>query len=275
MAKLLSRVETKVFVSEHIALRKALKNINFLKRFTIYLLIKFFYPLANGIIVVSDGVAKDIIKITKIPQYKIKTIYNPVIETKIYKYSEKIIDKKFNKIFSDDLPIILGVGRLTKQKDFQTLIKAFSIVKRKINSKLLILGEGQERPSLENLIKKLSLEKNVFLPGFVPNPYPFFKKADIFVLSSAWEGFGIVLVESLALGTSIVSTNCPSGPKEILENGKYGKLVPIKDVNALAEAIIKTLSNNISNSQLLMSRARDFSVEKSIEKYEKIFKEIL
>ena len=273
-AKLLARVETKVFISEHIALSKALEDLNPLKRLIMRSLIKFSYPLANGIVSVSNDATDDIIKITKLSRGEVRVIYNPVVTSKLYEYSEELIDERFNTIFNSGSPVILAVGRLTRQKDFQTLIKAFSLVKKKINSKLLILGEGEERPILENLADKFNLKENIFLPGFILNPYPLFKKANVFVLSSAWEGLPTVLIEAITLGIPVVSTNCPSGPMEILENGKYGKLVPVGDVNALAKAIVETLNNPI-DPQLLKSRAKDFSLEKSVKKYEKIFQETL
>ena len=273
-AKLLARVETKVFISEHTVLKRALNNLNPLKRFIICLFINFFYPLADGIISVSNDAAEDIIKITKLSRDKVRVIYNPVVTSKLYKYSEEPIDERFNTVFNSGLPIILGAGRLTREKDFQTLIKAFSLVKKRINSKLLILGEGEEGPILEKLINKSNLKGDVLLPGFVTNPYPFFKKANVFVLSSVWEGLPTVLIEAMALGVPVVSIDCPGGAREILENGKHGKLALIGDINTLAGAIVETL-NNPPDPKLSKLRAKDFSVEKSVKEYRKIFQEIL
>ena len=161
--------------------------------------------------------------------------------------------------------MILGVGRLTQAKDFPTLIRAFALVRKKRAARLMILGEGEERPKLEALVRELGLEREVTLPGFVDNPYKYMKRAAVFVLSSKWEGFGNVLVEAMALGTPVVSTDCPSGPAEILENGRWGRLVPVGDVYALAEAIIETLDEE--HHPDVANRAKDFAVELAVEKY--------
>jgi glycosyltransferase involved in cell wall biosynthesis len=137
--------------------------------------------------------------------------------------------------------VILAVGRLTAQKDFSTLIRAFAEVRRSCPARLLILGEAEERPALEALVKQLGLEQAVSLPGFVANPYPYMVRAALFVLSSRWEGLPGVLIEALYCGTPAISTGCPSGPREILADGQYGQLAPVGDVQALAQAMLLSL----------------------------------
>jgi glycosyltransferase involved in cell wall biosynthesis len=134
-------------------------------------------------------------------------------------------------------PVVLAVGRLTKQKDFPLLIRAFAQVCQKRRARLIILGEGPDRPLLEAQVSELGLEDEVALPGFVENPYAYMSRAALYVLSSQWEGLPTVLIEALYCGAPVVATDCPSGPREILANGRYGALVPMGDVSALAQAI--------------------------------------
>lgn len=232
--------------------------------FFIKLLSKWLYKIPNKFIAVSSGVADDFSLRTGVQRNKIKVIYNPVykpyIET-VPQNVESIIDFLQNKKF------IIGVGRLTEQKDFVTLITAFSIVSQTDPElKLLILGEGALRESLQSQIKKLNLQDKVFMPGFVDTPQYFLKRAELFVLSSQWEGFGNVIVEALGVGTKVISTDCPSGPAEILENGKYGKLVTVNNPQEMANAILDSLTEP-NQPELLIERAKDFSTEKIAEEY--------
>jgi glycosyltransferase involved in cell wall biosynthesis len=161
--------------------------------------------------------------------------------------------------------VILGVGRLTPAKDFPTLLRAFARVRQVRAVRLVILGEGELRGTLEALVRDLGLEDSVSLPGFVQNPYAYMARAKLFVLSSAWEGFGSALVEAMACGLPVVSTDC-GGPSEILEGGMYGRLVPVGDPQALAEAILTALVEP-PQADLLRARAEDFSVEKIADQY--------
>ena len=223
------------------------------------LLKRLFYPHADAIVAVSHGVADDLAKVTRIPRGRIRVIYNPVV---IPDLLQKVEEPVKHPWFSDgSQPIVLGVGRLHIQKDFPTLIKAFAMVRQKRPVKLVILGDGEERPRLEALVKKLGLENDVWMPGFVDNPFTFMAKVSVFVLSSAWEGFGNVLVEALACGCPVVSTDCPSGPSEILEGGKWGKLVPVGDHEKLAEAILETIENP-PDREKLKQRGMDFHIDK-------------
>jgi glycosyltransferase involved in cell wall biosynthesis len=233
----------------------------------IKILAKIFYKRADKIIAISKGIKGDLISTLKIKENKIKVIYNPIFKKNIIQKSK---EKNVHSWLKEkNIPIILGVGRLTEQKDFSTLIRAFYKLRKKREVKLIILGEGEKRKELEKLIKELKLENDVSMPGFVNNPYSYMKKADVFVLSSGWEGFGNVIVEAMTCGTSIVSTNCLSGPSEILSNGKYGKLVPVGNINKLTEAIEETLDNPI-DKKILQKRAMDFSVGKITDEYLKV-----
>lgn len=198
-------------------------------------LIKRFYPWAAGVVAVSRGVADDLARVTGIPRSRVQVIYNPVVTPRLRVKAQAALEHPW--FGPDQPPVVLGAGRLTAQKDFSTLIRAFAQARQARPARLLILGEGEERAALEALVRQLGLEQDVSLPGFVANPYPYMVRASLFVLSSRWEGLPGVLVEALYCGTPLVSTDCPSGPREILADGRYGRLVPVGDVEAMARAM--------------------------------------
>ncbi|HBE18535.1 MAG TPA: glycosyl transferase [Cyanobacteria bacterium UBA11149] len=226
-------------------------------------LARWFYPQAEAIITVSQGVADDLL-LMGFSSKKMQVIYNPVITPELFK---KVAEPLHHPWFeSGSPPVILGVGRLEKQKDFPTLVRAFARVQQKRSARLMILGEGEERDHLEALVQELRIGDCVALPGFVPNPYPYMAKSAVFVLSSLFEGLPTVLIEAMATGTRLVSTDCKSGPNEILANGKYGSLVPVGDSKSLGEAIASTLEKP-PESSLLQQRAAEFSLEKAVTQY--------
>ena len=169
------------------------------------------------------------------------------------------------------LPVILAAGRLSRVRGFDVLIDAFGKINSKIDARLIILGEGPLRKTLENQVKNLGLTEKVLMPGMVNNVYDYMHHASVFVLSSRWEVLPTVLIEAMACRCPVLSTDCPSGPAEILENGKYGELVPVGNPSLLAEAIMKTLSKK-TDKEMLKSRAMDFSVKNSVEKYVEVLK---
>jgi len=228
-------------------------------------LMRLVFKKSDCIVSVSPGVKNDLISYLNIEPEKIKVIYNPVLSGELVIKSEEKVDHRWIK---EGKTILLGVGRLTVAKGFKTLIKAFSIVnKSDEKSRLMILGEGEGRNQLEALIDRLELNEKVYMPGFVDNPYKFMKKADLFILSSNWEGFGLVLAEAMAFSTPVVSTDCETGPSEILEQGKWGRLVPTNNPELMAEAILDSLKDPINPEE----RAKDFSVVKAADEYEKLF----
>lgn len=269
----IKNTSTKVIISIRTHLTTEYKkNSNKKNKFIMPLLSRIFYPKVDSIVAVSKGVADDASEFLKIPREKINVIYNPIVDETIEKLSKVKVNHKFFKE-NRDYVIILGAGRLTKQKDFKTLIYAFKEVKKSISCKLVIVGEGEERGKLQSLIKKLGIEEDTDLVGFVQNPYCFMKNADLFVLSSAWEGFGNVIVEAMATGTNVVSTNCPSGPSEILDNGNFGELVEVGDYIQLSKAIINTLKNP-KPPKILKSRAKYFSVDNTLFEYKKLIEKV-
>lgn len=226
------------------------------------------YRLASGIISVSKGVKEDLCRLGGIAKDRVRVIYNPAaLGISPKRESIRMQQTFWGRGFKYH---ILSVGTLKVQKDHENLIRAFALLPTRLNAKLIILGEGPLRLDLEALVLSLGLKDKVSLPGFVVDPYPWFRSADLFVLSSRWEGFGNVLVEALECGVPVVSTDCPSGPAEILEYGRYGKLVPVQDPNALASAIALSLTGK-HNREALMGRAKDFSLEKIADEYLKYF----
>ncbi len=242
LAKRFSRVSTKVVVREANHLSTQVKNSSNLQERLMSFATRLTYPWADGIVAVSEGVAKDLAYITGLSRSRIKVIYNPTVTPELLAKSQQSLDHPWFQ--EEEPPVILAVGRLEPQKDFSTLISAFAKVRKQQSARLMILGNGQEQPDLNQLVNKLGIEKDVAMPGFAKNPYHYMKKAAVFVLSSAWEGLPNVLIEAMALGTPVVATNCPSGPEEILDRGKYGKLVPVGDENKMADAILSVLSGN-------------------------------
>jgi glycosyltransferase involved in cell wall biosynthesis len=223
-----------------------------------------FYPWLDKIIAVSEGVAGDIIKITGLTFANVEVIHNPVVTPVLASQALQPLSHPW--FHTGSLPVIMGVGRLTLQKDFPTLIRAFAKVQERIPSRLMILGEGGERQLYTSLATELGIADSLELPGFVANPYAYLARAGIFVLSSRWEGSPNALTEAMALGIPVVATDCPSGPREILQDGRYGKLVPVGDVNSLAAAIVETLKNPPSSAELKIA-VSSYTVETSTLKY--------
>ncbi len=222
------------------------------------------YRNAGSLVAVSNGVAEDIEKSAGLPVGSVKTIYNPAWTREMEKKSLEICHEPW--LTQKSVPVIISVGRLAKQKDFPTLLRSFAELIKKEPARLIILGEGPDRKDLESLITKLGLISTVKMPGHMDNPLAYMSKADLFVLSSAWEGFGNVIVEALGCGLPVVSTDCPSGPWEILEGGKYGELIPVGDYKTLSKALREMLANP-PRKETQKARAQMFSAEKAAESF--------
>jgi glycosyltransferase involved in cell wall biosynthesis len=222
-------------------------------------LVCFLFNRANKVIGISQGVCDDL---SNLGVKECQTIYNPAAFPGIFELSKQKVDFNFEK------KTFIAAGRLVKQKNFSLLIDAFNRVKQELDCQLIILGDGELRGDLEKQIDRLQLE-DVYLLGFVDNPFNFIKQADVFVLSSLWEGFGNVIVESLALGTQVVSTDCLSGPSEILDRGKFGFLVEMNNSKILSHAMMKALNNPI-DQETLISRSKFFSIDKVAKQYKQV-----
>jgi glycosyltransferase involved in cell wall biosynthesis len=202
-------------------------------------LFSWIYPWADDVIAVSESVAKDISSYAGISPLKIHVVYNPVITPGLLAEANELTAHPWFQV--RQAPVILSVGRFSEQKDFDTLIRAFALLRKRLEARLIILGEGGLRPGLVSLAQSLGIERDLDLPGYVENPHPYMRQADAFVLSSKWEGLPNALIEALACGCPVISTDCPGGIREILADGAYGELVPVGDPPKMAEAIGRVL----------------------------------
>ncbi|MEX0729491.1 MAG: glycosyltransferase [Aquisalimonadaceae bacterium] len=261
-ARNIAGVDVRLIVAEHSTPSQAFSLKAGARAMFLPALMRHSYSSADCIVAVSHGVADDLAERIRLDRRRIEVIYNPVVTPRLLERSREPIRHPW--LESGQPPVVLGVGRLTAAKDFPTLIRAFAKVRQSIAVRLLILGEGEERPRLEALVAQLALQHDVSLPGFVSNPYPYMRQVAALALSSAWEGFGNVLVEAMASGTPVVSTDCRSGPAEILEGGKWGRLVQAGDSDGLADAITEAVNSPRGRG---MERANYFSMERAVEHY--------
>ncbi len=264
LARALSRVETRVVLRLGTNLSASLAGRSFVTKTVRYLPSRLLYHWANAIVAVSGGVARDIARITGLPLERIRTVANPVITPRLYSRSAEPVEHPWLK--DKQCPVLVAAGRLTRQKDFSTLLRALAKARRQQEIRLIILGEGKLRFDLEKLAAGLGLKECLDLPGFAANPYAFMRQADLFVLSSIWEGSPNVLTEALALGTPVVSTDCPSGPREILQDGKIGPLVPPGDHFEMARTMLQVLDNP-PDPVLLTGAVEEYRADRSARKY--------
>lgn len=225
---------------------------------------RYLYPLAQAVVSPSEDAAADLALHVGKAKDKVVTIPNPVVTPDLAIRAQDPLTHIW--LDQKECPVIMGIGELCDRKDFETLLQAFSMVRKSRRVRLMILGDGRRRAALEQLVRDLSLEKDVLLTGFFPNPYPYLRKADLYVHSAKYEGFGVSLVEALALGVPAVSTNCPSGPREILKDGAYGRLVPVGDARSMAAAIEDTLDHPPAPEKL-GEAVRPYTLEESVKGY--------
>ena len=230
---------------------------------------RYLYPLADYIIAVSESVAEDVIAVGKLDRTKVQVVYNVFDVDEIIAKSKHPTGVKW--IDAQEIPTIMSAGRMTAQKDHTTLLRAFALIRKEKPCRLIILGDGELRSELEVLVDDLQIKDDVYMPGFVKNPYAYIARAKVFALSSAWEGLPAVLIEALACGVSIVSTDSPGGASEILRDGEYGRLVSPHNPVLLAEAIQKEL-DTVADSEKKIMRAREFSVEHIVPNYISYFR---
>lgn len=222
------------------------------------------YRQLDGIVAVSHGIAEDVRRLSDIPFSQIRVAHNPVVTKQLHQRAELPVDHPW--LLQQEIPVILGIGRLTKQKNFELLINAFALVRANRPAKLIILGDGSRKKKLKKQTEKLGIAGDVDLFGFNPNPYSMLHHASLFVLSSNWEGSPNALTEALAVGCPAISTDCPSGPREILQEGIYGPLVPMDDKKTMARAILEVLDNPLSR-EVLQTATEKFTVENSAREY--------
>jgi len=222
------------------------------------------YGWADAYVAVSRGVADDMIRFLNLPREKVHVVYNPVVTDDIFSMAQEPVNHPW--INSEGHAVILAAGSLTPQKDYDTLLRAFSILCRIRPAKLIILGKGQLLEKLNHCCHELNIDQDVDFPGFVENPFAYMKRASLFVTSSLREGLPGALIQAMACGCPVVSTDCPSGPAEVLDNGRYGDLVPVQDPEALAAAMHKTLKQP-PNTDRLIERAKHFCLKNAIRGY--------
>ena len=263
LARILARTQTRVVVSEHSTLSLTPVFRRFAHRWIIPWTIRLFYPKADAVIAVSNGVAQDLMQLGNLPEHSIHVVYNPANPDASDMASS---NPDFTYWKRPEAAKVIAIGSLKPQKDYPTLLRAIYLLRKVRAVELLILGEGAERVNIENLVSELDLSDVVHLPGFVISPIPYLKSADLFVLASAWEGFGNVIVEALACGIPVVSTDCRSGPSEVLDNGKYGRLVDVRNPEALAEGMNQMLEHPPERRRLV-ERANEFGADRAARHY--------
>ena len=223
---------------------------------------KYIIAKADKLVSVSNGVGKGFKDVVKSHNLQIKTIYNPVVEPNIYKLAEEEIEDAYK-----NMDYLITIGRLSGQKNQKNLLYAFrSVLQKKPTLHLLILGVGNKEVKLRNICKELLMEENVHFMGFQTNPFKYLSRAKLFILSSDFEGLGNVIIEALALGINVVSTDCPSGPSEILDDEKYGWLAEVNIPEDLASKICMALEN-LKPASLLQKRSKLFEKDRIVNEY--------
>jgi glycosyltransferase involved in cell wall biosynthesis len=265
LARKMAGTDTRIVVSERSYLRLMLREAQWHKARVLTMLVRRLYPSADAVVGISQGIGDSLRRDIGLTALHVHTIHNPLDFERVV--SAAALPTGHPWLAADQPPVLLGAGRLTRLKDFETLIRAFAHLRPRRESRLVILGEGEQRPALEALARDLGLtDDQLAMPGFSDNPWQWMSRAAVFALTSRHEGFGNVIVEALACGTPVVSTDCPSGPSEILDRGKYGRLVPVGDVESLSDAILQTL-DDIPDRETLKNRARHFSIDRAADRY--------
>ncbi|MEO6922615.1 MAG: glycosyltransferase [Bryocella sp.] len=240
VARIFARSKARLVLSEHTNLSADIRDsAGRVRPRILAATTRWIYPMADAVVAVSSGVADDMCRVSGLKRAKVTVVYNPIDFAQLKRLAAEPIQEPW--LVDGGAPVIVGIGRLETQKNFPNMLRALEILRKTVPARLILLGEGAERESLTALVREMGLEDSVRMPGFVANPAAYVARANVFALSSSWEGMPVALIEALALGTPIVSTDCPSGPSEVLDGGRYGALVPTDDSEALAAAIEKVL----------------------------------
>lgn len=243
----------------------------FFKRNFIRRLANTLFPSAQAITAVSKGVAEDLSKEFPGLSSKISILHNAVVTKELISKSNEPVQLPWNEVPS--IPVILGAGRLVYDKDFNVLIEAVAIVRKQKRIRLVILGDGEEYKKIRTLANNLNFGEDILLNGYTKNPFSWMRISGLFVLSSRREGLPMVLIEAMACGCKVISTDCPSGPKEILQNGKFGKLIPVGDVQAMAKAIKDELESGQKPDSMDIA-IKPFLAEVAADKYLTLMKNL-
>lgn len=266
-AKHWSATSASIFVTVHGPLNLKLRHMRPAKARRRRAEILRYYPRNQGIIAITDETAADL-RLLLGPGPRICTIPNPIVTPEMFELAQAPIDHPWftAKDNATTSPVIVFAGRLEQEKDLPTLLQAFSQLRQQRPCRLLIIGEGSLRPELESQRRALGLDDLVAMPGWAANPYPYLQRARLVVLSSTQDALPTVLIEALALGTPVVSTDCGPGPREILANGRYGPLVPPRDPMALANAMATTLADPLPAASLRQGGER-YESQRNADRY--------
>lgn len=264
LARALAGVDTRLIGRLGTNLSASQKGKSRLQRALWRLSMRLVYPRVDQLIAVSEGVREDIRHLAGLPDHQVHVIRNPVITPTIERLAAEPLSHPWFQ--AGEPPVIVAAGRFTRQKDFPTLIEAYAQVRARRSCRLVILGSGRPQHDYEALAERLGIRADIDFPGFAANPYAYMGRASAFVLSSAWEGSPNVLTEALALGVPVVSTDCPSGPREILAEGRYGPLVPVGDASAMAGAISMVLEQPLPRD-FLRAAVAEYTATTSARRY--------
>ncbi len=273
MAQRHSRRDVPVLLNQQINMTLVMENCN--SPWYIRLLARRYYPKATGIICASSGVKEDLVTNFRIPEEKCKVIYNPCDIVRVTDLAQETVDHIW---LQQEIPVLCACGRLTAQKNFPLLLRAIKLGLKEQSLRLIIIGEGEDRSEIEAYAAALGVAPYVSFLGFQSNPFKYFAKAAAFIVSSSFEGFGIVIVEAMACGVPVISTRCPSGPDEIISDGVNGLLVPCHDESAMAAAILRLFRDEPLRRRLAEAgrrRAQDFDIGGAVQEYERTFLEII
>jgi len=243
---------------------------NVKKRLVWNFMVRFFCRYSDRIVVASEGIKEECITEYKAERKKVVTINNSVDAQSVGRFSGESIDEES----SPDHFVISTAGRLSAEKNIAVLLNAFALMRRDLKAKLWIVGDGPERPYLESLAASLNIMDDIVFWGFQKNLYKFIQKSDIFVHTSLFEGFGNIILEAMACGVPVIATDCPFGPREIINNGENGILVPVSDEGALAKALKIVLENKEARKRFVKNahkRLLEFTPERMVSRYEDVF----
>lgn len=263
LARAAAQVRTRLVIVEHNQFSRNVVHKRGLVRLA-YRLVPLLYRHADVVAAVSEGVRADLARAARLPADRIAVLTNPVVTPDLFAAADQVPDHPW--FLDREVPVLLAVGRLMPQKNYPLLLDAFARLRTRRPARLIILGEGALRAQIEGRAEELGIAADVALPGFCANPFAFMRAASLFVLSSDWEGMPTVLIEALACGVPVVATDCRSGPRDILQHGRLGRLVPVGRPDMLAAALEQALLDP-GDPQPRIDRAREFGVERSVERY--------
>jgi glycosyltransferase involved in cell wall biosynthesis len=266
-ARELAGVDTRVVTATHAVLSQSLsRKPNFYRRAFPHVL-RNIYPRADATVAVSNWVADDLAEVARLPRSRIQVIPNPVVHEELLAQAREPIKHRW--LTDRGGPLIISVGRLNEEKNYSDLVHAFARLRQQRQARLIILGEGAERGRLVRLARALGVAGDIDLPGFMKNPYAYMAQADLLALSSRYEALPTVIIEALACGCPVVAVDCPGGVREILQNGRYGRLVPPGNADLMVQAMLATLEEP-PRPERLKERAADFHVDRTVARYRQV-----